>query len=267
MSDSLSIHARAGASPAGKDEVLDLIAETATKSSELEKFKPAKIKKELASREKVVTTAIGHGVAIPHCFLDNIDRFVVGLVTTTEGIDFGAPDGERVRLFFFIIGPSNRRNQHVRLLSEISTAVRTPETRERFLAVSDSENIEQQLRKLLVADDESEETQRCLFHVFVQSDELFDPILEELSAHVNGNIAVQELKSAGSYLNRMPLFAAMWSERKDDQSVRLLLAVVDKRLLNETARRIHHIAGMQGNQEGVLIVAHDLVYSAGALSF
>lgn len=266
MSDTLSILARAGTSPGNKDEVLDLIAETAAESSELEKFKPAKIKKALANREKVVTTAIGHGVAIPHCFLDNIDRFVVGLVTTTEGIDFGAPDGEAVRLFFFIVGPSNRRNQHVRLLSEISRSVRSQETRDRFLSESDSESMEQELRKMLVSEEDTEEAERCLFHVFVQTDELFEPILEELSAHVNGNIAVQELQSAGSYLNRMPLFAAMWSERVD-QSVRLLLAVVDKRLLNETARRIHQIADTEGSRDGVLIVAHDLVYSAGALSF
>lgn len=250
------------------EEVLDVIAKTAASADVVAQTKVASsdIVKLLAEREQLAPTAIGSGVAIPHCFLGSLERFVVGLMTTERGIDFSAPDGKPVRLFFFILGPSGRRNQHVRMLSEISRTARSPAMREELLSEADPRRLTERLRTILRFPEAASEQERCLLQVFVQNDVLFDPILEELSAQLGGSIAVHELRSAGSYLHRLPLFAAMWTEQAD-APVREIVGVIDKHLLNETARRLHQIATEEGSETGMLITAHDLLYASGRLDF
>jgi mannitol/fructose-specific phosphotransferase system IIA component (Ntr-type) len=250
-----------------KDGVLELISRTAVSSPTLKgKKKEKDIVRLLREREKLTSTAIGHGVAIPHCFVDGIEDFVLGVVTTASGIEYGAADSEAVRIFFFIIGPSDQRNRHVKLLSEISRAVRIPENRERILSAQQSQELNQIVREFLVVETEHAQSNQCLMYVFVQRDAVFEPVLELLSSKIEGSIAVQELKNAGSYLYRMPLFAAMWSEQAE-RTVKLIYAVVDKKIMNEMVRQIHQLADTKKGGAGVLITAHDLLYTDGALDF
>lgn len=248
------------------DAVLDTVAKTAVRSKLLKGVTASEIKRLLADREQLISTAVGSRVAIPHCFIEGLESFVVGLVTAPEGVEFSAPDGEPVELFFFIIGPKEKRNQHVKLLSEISRAVREQSTRDALRDAGDEQQLASLVRRFLSIEAAPSEQERCIVHVFIQDEQLFEPILEELSARVEGDVAVQELRSAGSYLHRMPLFAAMWSEQVE-QAVKLIVAVVDKRFVNEIARRIHQSAESDGTLRGVLIAVHDLVYSAGGIDF
>ncbi len=266
MADSLCLVGAAQKAATDKDSVLELVATLACSAPPLKGTEPAEIKRRLTERESVASTAIGHGVAIPHCFLEGIDRFVVGLVTSDSGVDFSAPDGEPVQVFFFIVGPADQRNQHVRILSEISRGARNQALRNYLLTLSEDEPLRNQLATILPEEQTDTATERCLLHVLVQDEAVFEPVLEELSARVGGSIAVQDMRSAGSYLHRMPLFAALWSERAE-QTIKLLMAIVDKRLLNETVRRINEIVQETGDGDRVLIAAHDLIYAAGSLDF
>ena len=74
----------------------------------------------LQDRETLGATALGHGVAIPHCRLKGLHDFVVGLMTIPDGVDFEAGDGVAVRLLIFIIAPYEQSNAHIRLLSALS---------------------------------------------------------------------------------------------------------------------------------------------------
>ncbi|MCA1754497.1 MAG: PTS sugar transporter subunit IIA [Spirochaeta sp.] len=249
-----------------KDDILDLVARTAISSPALARKKTKEILRLLHEREKLTSTAIGHGVAIPHCFIDGIDEFVLGVITTTHGIEYGAADSEAVRIFFFIIGPSDQRNQHIKLLSEISRTVRVPENREQILSAQQPQELNRIVQEFLVVEPEQKEEEQCLLQVFVQREAIFEPILELLSSRVEGSIAVQELKNAGSYLYRMPLFAAMWSEQTD-RTVKLIYAVIDKNIMNDLARQIHQLAYTKKGNSGVLITAQQLLYADGALDF
>lgn len=71
-------------------------------------------------REREQSTAVGRGVALPHATVNDADRSVVGVFTTSKPIDYDAPDGGPVDVFFAMMGPASDRETHLRLLSGIA---------------------------------------------------------------------------------------------------------------------------------------------------
>jgi len=74
----------------------------------------------LWEREQLGSTAVGGGIDIPHCKLDRLSRGIVALGRVREGVDFGAADGQPVRLFFLVISPSQSPAEHLQILAAIS---------------------------------------------------------------------------------------------------------------------------------------------------
>ena len=74
----------------------------------------------LWEREQLGSTAIGGGIAIPHCKVDRLKSGVVSLGRVSAGVDFGAADGQPVRLFFLVISPSQSPAEHLQILAAIS---------------------------------------------------------------------------------------------------------------------------------------------------
>jgi mannitol/fructose-specific phosphotransferase system IIA component (Ntr-type) len=79
----------------------------------------------LWERERLGSTAIGHGVAIPHCKLDPLARVLVAVAISRQGVEYGAADGAPVRLFFLVVSPSRSPAEHLQSLAAISKWVRS----------------------------------------------------------------------------------------------------------------------------------------------
>jgi len=75
-------------------------------------------------REKLMSTGIGGGVAIPHAQCRGASKLAIALARTKEGVEFDALDGKPVRLFFMIIGPEEKGG-YVRILARISRLLYT----------------------------------------------------------------------------------------------------------------------------------------------
>jgi len=80
--------------------------------------------KAMQEREKLGSTGIGMGVAIPHAKSDAARDFVLVFARSDEGIDFGALDGEKTYLFFSLASPKDEVGGHLKILSEISHLVK-----------------------------------------------------------------------------------------------------------------------------------------------
>ena len=78
----------------------------------------------LLEREALGTTALGSGVAIPHCKIAGLSRVLVAVATVPDGVDFEAEDGEPVRLVFLVVSPANAPADHLRSLAAISRWLR-----------------------------------------------------------------------------------------------------------------------------------------------
>ena len=80
-------------------------------------------------REHVVATAIGHSVAVPHCYLDALTEPLIVFVRLEHAINLGAPDGTPTRYFFFLLGPTRRAAEHLDALALIARLMSDDELR------------------------------------------------------------------------------------------------------------------------------------------
>ena len=101
----------------------------------------------LWEREELGTTAIGKGVAVPHCKVEGLDEVVVAIGLSQAGIDFESEDGIPVRLMFVVVSPAEAPADHLRSLAAISKWVKANSHVERILSMSDSEEIAQLIRQ------------------------------------------------------------------------------------------------------------------------
>lgn len=121
-----------------KDDAIRKVIELAAKSNKI--LDKEKVSKTIFEREKLVSTGVGKGFAIPHGKTDSISDVVAAFAITKEPIDFDSIDGEPVRFIFMLIGKENLLNTHIKLLSRISRLMNKDEFRERLLeAVSPEE--------------------------------------------------------------------------------------------------------------------------------
>lgn len=253
------------AEPADKEEVLRAVARLAKLSPVLAEVPEATILQGLQAREALGSTGFGKGIAIPHCRLESIDEFVVGLMSIRDGADFDALDGDKVSLVAFIIAPESDADNHIRMLSAISQTLSIPGAIDELTAQKSPETLRESFLRLTRDDSEdSEHTTMSLFHVLVQDEDRFRDILEILTAAESNSIAVLEAENTRAYLARMPLFAGFWSDSAKGFN-RLIVAVVEKRLANETVRRIESVTGSLDTVKGVLVTVQDLIYCSGSI--
>jgi PTS system nitrogen regulatory IIA component len=122
-----------------KNAVLEELAELlAANHSELEKKKVLEV---LLERERISTTAIGEGVAIPHGKLAGVDRVVGAFARSPKGVDFASLDGGPTHLFFALIAPENAAADHLKALARISRLLKDEAFRRRLMAGETAEEL------------------------------------------------------------------------------------------------------------------------------
>jgi fructose-specific phosphotransferase system IIA component len=98
-------------------------------------------------REAVLSTGIGHGVAIPHGKSAAVSGLRMAAGRAAEPIEFDALDGKPVSLFFLLVGPESAAGPHIKALSRISRLVRRDEVRERLVSATTAEEFLSALRE------------------------------------------------------------------------------------------------------------------------
>ena len=81
----------------------------------------------LIKREKLGSTAVGNGIAIPHASITNIDKPHVFVSTLVNGLDFNSTDDRPVDIIFLLIAPNNKGSEHLQALALISRLLRNKE--------------------------------------------------------------------------------------------------------------------------------------------
>lgn len=255
----------ANAQFASKPEALREVARLAKKSAVLEGVGEQEILAGLEARESLGSTGVGKGVAIPHCRLKSVKDFVVGIVTVPSGVDFDAPDGEKVRLIVFIVAPEVESNKHVRLLSVISQNLLAPKALDRILVKQTPNEVYQTfLHGKDIEINGRERVPKSLIHVFIQSEGVFRNVIQILTGIESSSLVVVGAENAGVYLLKMPLFASFWSNEQSKFS-RIIIAVVERGLANEAVRRIESVTGDLTKKAGVLVTVQEVSYAAGSL--
>ncbi len=87
----------------------------------------------IIDREKIVSTGIGMGVAIPHAKLPSYDQFFIALGVLQKSVDWHALDEAPVRLVFMIGGPDDKQTEYLQILSSLTQAIKEEERRKKLM--------------------------------------------------------------------------------------------------------------------------------------
>jgi PTS system nitrogen regulatory IIA component len=102
---------------------------------------PARLTEVLLEREKLGSTGIGEGVAIPHGKLPGIAGLIAAFARSRKGVDFASIDGKPTYLFFVLFAPENSAGLHLKALARISRLFKQPQFRQSILAAAGAAEI------------------------------------------------------------------------------------------------------------------------------
>ncbi|MCK4390743.1 MAG: PTS sugar transporter subunit IIA [Desulfobacterales bacterium] len=117
-----------------KKEVLEELTGPVAKASGVSQEEMVRV---LLERERLGSTGIGGGIAIPHGKLKSLDSLLVGFGRSLEGVDFEAIDGKPAHLFFLLMAPENSTGAHLRMLARISRLLKDSTFRQRLMSAGD----------------------------------------------------------------------------------------------------------------------------------
>lgn len=89
-------------------------------------------------RERLGSTGVGNGVALPHARIDGIETVVAGFARLAEPMDFDSVDGRPVDLVAFLLAPADAAGAHLRALARVSRQLRREENRARLRSAPDA---------------------------------------------------------------------------------------------------------------------------------
>ncbi|MER3522644.1 MAG: PTS sugar transporter subunit IIA [Ignavibacteria bacterium] len=122
-----------------KDHVINAMIDIVAKSPKV--LDKEKVREAVFEREKIMSTGVGDGFAIPHGKTDAVSDIVGSFAITAEPIDYEALDEKPVRLVFLLVSRANMVGPHIKLLSRISRLMNKPEFRTKLLTVNSPQEI------------------------------------------------------------------------------------------------------------------------------
>ncbi|GAB7027641.1 PTS sugar transporter subunit IIA [Geotalea toluenoxydans] len=122
-----------------KEEVLaELAARIELRQPEIGRAELLKI---LLERERLGSTGIGDGVAIPHGKVKNAKELMLVFGRSLAGVDFNSLDGRPAQLFFLLVAPDQAVGEHLKMLARISRILKDSTTRKRLLDAPDAATV------------------------------------------------------------------------------------------------------------------------------
>jgi nitrogen PTS system EIIA component len=107
----------------------------------------ARLVQALEDRERLNSTALGEGIAIPHGKLSGLKRVVAAFGRSTAGIDFSSLDGKPTHLFFLLVAPEDSAGAHLKALARISRLLKDESFRSRLMQVADRAELFRTIRE------------------------------------------------------------------------------------------------------------------------
>ena len=122
-----------------KEEVVKELAENLSAAHPV--INQEKLIEVLMEREKLCSTAVDSGVAIPHAKLSGISDIIAGFGRSVQGIDYDSLDAELTHLFIILVAPETSIGAHIQLLARISKIFRNPDLRAKLMTLETKDDI------------------------------------------------------------------------------------------------------------------------------
>ena len=122
-----------------KKEILFEMVETLRKAKLIDNIDS--VVEIIMERERLGSTGIGDGVAIPHGKMKTLNTILCVAGRSKEGVNFDAVDRQPVHIFFLVLAPEGSASQHLKVLSRISKVLRDQSFRKKMLNLTDAHEI------------------------------------------------------------------------------------------------------------------------------
>jgi fructose-specific phosphotransferase system IIA component len=122
-----------------KDDIINAMVDIVGLSSKV--LNKEKVRAAIFDREKIMSTGVGNGFAIPHGKTDAVSEIVAAFAVTAEPINYQSLDEKPVRLVFLLVGRENLVGPHIKLLSRISRLMNKEEFRNKLLGLQTSRDV------------------------------------------------------------------------------------------------------------------------------
>ncbi|MBL4888651.1 MAG: PTS sugar transporter subunit IIA [Candidatus Lindowbacteria bacterium] len=96
-------------------------------------------------REQVMSTGMGHGVAVPHCKMTGLDDFYVSISRSSKPIDYQSLDSTPVRILVLLLSPEDKTKEHVKMIAEITKRLKFSNVREAIIEAKTAKEMEEAL--------------------------------------------------------------------------------------------------------------------------
>ena len=106
-----------------------------------------KVYRNLIEREKLGSTGLGNGVAIPHCRLASCNRIIGSLFVLEDGVDFYSLDEIPVQIMFVLLVPESETSQHLATLAALAEKFQNEDYRQALIQAEDNETLYQLARQ------------------------------------------------------------------------------------------------------------------------
>ena len=126
------------------DVLIELATAVARRHPELDR---ERLVQALEDRERLNSTALGEGVAIPHGKLSGIKRVFAAFARSKQGVDFHSLDGEPTHLFFLLVAPEDSAGAHLKALARISRLLKDESFRTRLMQAPDATALYETIRQ------------------------------------------------------------------------------------------------------------------------
>lgn len=127
-----------------KKRLMEHVASMLSRDTEIDEQSVFRI---LIERERLGSTGVGHGVALPHGRMAEIDDAVLALATLHEPLDYQAPDDQDVQIVVGLLVPENANDTHLQILSHLAQILNQDRLRDRLLRATDKDGIFSALRE------------------------------------------------------------------------------------------------------------------------
>ena len=117
------------------DELIDLLAKRKEITSK------DRLKRAIKDRERILSTGIGSGIAVPHAKIGQVKKFCAVVGISKPGIPFDSLDGKPVHVVFMIAAPEDQHEEYLRILRVITQNLKDEEVRKRIVAAKDDKAV------------------------------------------------------------------------------------------------------------------------------
>ncbi len=222
----------------------------------------------MLQREELGTTAVGNGVAVPHCRLDEMKGFALALSVCGKGVNWNALDGRSVHIIAAIAGPSDATEEHLRLLAGTARVLGNGRARYELLN-SETEFAMREAFLYHLSPVTASQKKKCrkkLLIMVLQEEKTYNDVMELfLEMGVEGAVTVSS-EMMGPMLSNVPIFADFMDVLgRSRPEPRLVLVLVPESDIDGTVSAVEGITGDLDNHRGACIIVLDTLSVRGSL--